>query len=282
VQASHRLAGLAFVALVVSGLLVLSFAGIKPDQPIEVLRNEFPMILPPGKCTFTFSVVAKEDIRLMELRFEVLAPVDLIANDLVDPEWEQGPADGPEDVLKNVRKLSWFEEATSELGIEGETFQQTISLEGGELDLLIRDYSATIGSRLGPGLLGRNVTANVPLAFGVIMNVTEHQYFEGGMDFFVKPSVNLRNLLISHNENETRYVADEEVREGQDRLPISMVTRGIVSVESVKTDDTITVVMGAEPLQFARDLDAPAALLQVIRVYLDGEAYGEPIVNVVR
>ena len=37
-QASHRLAGLAFVALVVSGLIVLSFAGVKSDQPVEVLR----------------------------------------------------------------------------------------------------------------------------------------------------------------------------------------------------------------------------------------------------
>jgi hypothetical protein len=276
------LAGLAFVAFVVSGLIVLSFAGVKSDQPVEVLRNEYPMILPPGKCTFSFSVVAKQNIRLVELRFGVLAPVDLIPEELVDPNWEQSPTDGAQDVLENVRKLSWFEEATSEEGIEGEAFDRTISLEGEQFDLTIQDYTASIGSRLGPGLLGRNVTANVPLAFGVIMNETHHQYFEGGLDFFVKPSINLRTLLISHNDNETKYVADDEVREGSDRLPMSTAPRGVVRMENVEIDDTITVVIGAEPLQFVRDPDFPAAILQFIRIYIDGEPHGEPIVNVVK
>ncbi len=276
-----RFIGLAFVAVVLSGLLLITFAPARPGQPIEVLGNEYPQILSLGRSTFSFSVVAREPFKRMEIRFITLTPKDLAESGLIDPAWQQGIS-GLSGVLGNVRKLVWFDEDISQLGISPERLDRTVTLEGRSFDLLVHDYSDSLVSRLGPSLLGRNVTLSVPLVFAVIANQTHYQYLEGNFGFFVKPAINVRSLLISHNNNETKYAADDEIQRGSVLFPISQAPRGIVTVESVDTDDTITVAFGVEPLQFIRDPKGPAALLQMIRVYLDGEPYGETIVNVVR
>lgn len=281
-QTAGRFISLAFVAVVMSGLVLLTFVPAKRDQLLEILRNDYPQILPPGKSTFSFSVVARERFKRLELRFITLTSKDLTSEDLVDPDETGGATRSPDDVLHNLRKLDWFEKGISRLGISPERFNRSLTLEGRNLDLLVLDYSDAVGSRLGPSLLGKDVALSVPLVFAAIVTETGHQYLEGALGFFANPDINLGTLLISHNENETRYVADDEVREGSDRLPISQAPRGVVRVESVETDDTITVAFGIEPLQFTRDPEGPVALLQIVRVYLDGEPYGYPIVNAVR
>jgi hypothetical protein len=273
---------LAFVSLVLSGLLVFTFAGEKPSEPIEILRNQYPQILPLGKSTFGFSMVARNEFERVELRFAILVPRDLLEDELIDPERQFDEGSLPDDILNNVERLSWFVESTSNLGIEPDAVDRTIVVEGREYDLVVEDYSDILARRLGPDLLGRNVTANVPLAYAAMANGTHYQYLEGSLDFFVKPTVNIRSLMVAHNDNETRYIPDDDVWEGSDNLPISRAPRGVIGFESVEADDTITVVIEAEPLQFPAATEGPVALMQMVQVYLDGQPYGDPIINPVR
>jgi hypothetical protein len=230
--------GLAFVCAVISCLALLTFTSTKPENPIEILENDYPRVLSLGRSTFSFSVMA--------------------------------------------RKLGWFGEINSNVGILPHEFCQEISIEGSSYQVLIRDYSDALGSHLGPSLLGGNVTLSAPLVFAAVANETRLQYLEGSFGFFVSPDVNLKSLLISHKERVTKYVSDDEVREDSPSLPISRAPKGIIALESLDVDDTITVSFGIEPLQFDRDPQGPVILLQMIQVYLDGEPFGDPILNVVR
>ncbi len=81
-------------------------------------------------------------------------------------------------------------------------------------------------------------------------------------------------LSISHNERKQTYVPDLQVSYGSEELPLSVAPRGVVEFRSVKKDDTVSIVMNIEP--FA------GFVLQIVKIYADGELYDEPIVNVVR
>lgn len=274
--------GLAFICLVMSCLLLLTFTSNRPEEPIEILGDDYPKILPLGRSTFSFSVMAREQLQRLETRFFILIPRDLRSEELIDPDRQHNASGEPADLLDNVRKLGWFEETNSGVGILPEEFGQEIIIEGSRYQVLLRDYSDTLGSRLGPSLLGRNLSSSSPLVFAAITNRTHQQYLEGCFRFFVSPDVNLKSLLISHNEKQTKYVPDNEVQEDIPNVPISQAPSGIVRFESVDVDDTMTIAFGVEPLQFSRDPHGPALLLQIVRVYIDGEPYGDPIVNVVR
>ena len=213
----------------------------------------------------------------LELRFFVLTPRNLVPDELVVPDRQ---CNSSADLLDNVRKLVWFEETNSDIGILPEEFSQETTIEGSRYGMLLRDYSDVLGSRLGPRLLGGNLSSSSPLVFAAIANETLQQYLEGSSGFFVSPEVNLKSLSISHNEELTKYVPDDEVRE--DLRPISQAPDASVVFESVDVDDTITVAFGVEPLQFSRDSDGPNLMLQMIRLYVDGESFGDPIVNVLR
>jgi len=281
VSSIHRLVALAFVSLVISGLLVFTFAEEKSDQPVEILRNEYPKTLPQGETTFSFSLVAREDLARLEIRFASVTTKDLSPDELIDPDIQENITD-PEDLLDNVMRNVWFVEKTAELGIEPVEDRMEIDIQGSDFDLLVRDYTDMITCHLGPSLLGQNVTRNVPLIFGVFMNETNHQYLEGKLDFFPVPTLNIKALTISHNENETRYIPDDDVWEGSDRLPISSAPRGLAVFESVDRDDTVTVVITVEPGSFSRATDSPIAMLHLISIYIDGERYSEPIANILR
>jgi hypothetical protein len=274
--------GLAFVCAVVSCLALITFTSTEPENPIEILGNDYPRILSLGRSTFSFSVMAREQLERLELRFIILTPRGLRAEEMIDPDRPRNASGDPAEVLKNVRKLGWFEEINSNVGILPHEFRKEISIEGSRYQVLVRDYSDALGSHLGPSLLGGNVTLSAPLVFAAVANETRLQYLEGTFGFFVSPEVNLKSLLISHNERETKYVSDDEVREDSPNLPISRAPKGIIALESLDVDDTITVSFGIEPLQFDRDPQGPVILLQMIQVYLDGEAFGDPILNVVR
>lgn len=276
-ETAGRHIGLAFICLVISCLLLLTFTSDRPEEPIEILGNDYPKILSLGRSTFSLSVMAREQLQRLELRFFVLTPRNLVSDDLVVPDRQ---CNSSADLLDNVRKLVWFEETNSDIGILPEEFFEETTIEGSRYGILLRDYSDVLGSRVGPSLLGGNLSSSAPLVFAAIANDTLQQYLEGSSGFFVSPEVNLKSLSISHNEELTKYIPDDEVREGS--LPISQAPGASVVFESVGVDDTITVAFGVEPLRFSRDSDGPALMLQMIRVYVDGESFGDPIVNVLR
>jgi hypothetical protein len=128
-------------------------------------------------------------------------------------------------------------------------------------------------------VIGSNETANLPLIYAALTNSTGHSlYMEGSSAFFSWSGT--KHIAISHNERKTTYVLEHQISGVSDELPLSAAPRGTPVFESVKKDDTISVVVNIDPL-------TEGALhrlfyLQIIKVYADGELFDEPIVNVLR
>jgi hypothetical protein len=263
-----RVLGIALVSLILASLLILSIAGEAVDQPVEILENMHPTFVTPGRSTFTFSLVARESFEKVQIRFIWATPAKLDALAKVDPSWEAQPGDGPEDVFGNVLKLAWFQNKTSRLGIQPDEFGGSMDVDDSDHAFIIYDYSDIIDY-----LSGRNATKGLPMTFTAIINETRAtNYYEGFTDFIDNPMSNIEILSISHNEKEVRYVPPEQVQEDTGRFPVSEAPRGFVEFDSVEKDDTLTVVFTVEAVQ---------KMIQMIRVYLDGEPFEEPIINVI-
>ncbi len=164
-----RVTGLAMICFIVSALIVFSFAKEASDQPIEVIRNEFPS---PGQTIFTFSLVANEDIEYLELRFSVMYPKILRSEEMVDPEmfasvheaiggYQVRAGNAPQDVLGNIRRLLWFGERMGDLGIFPDSRSRKVTIAGSEYDLLYHDYGPIMDH-----ILGSNDTASMQLVHG--------------------------------------------------------------------------------------------------------------------
>lgn len=274
-ELDRRIIGLALVSLIISALVVFSLAKEVTDQPFEIIRNEFPS---PGETIFTFALVAREDIENLQLRFSVIYPRILRAEEVVDPEffevvhqdiggYQITPGSGPEDVLGNIRRLPWFWEEMDDQGISPDSDTRTVRIGRSEYDLLFHDYS-----RIMDHILGTNETASLQLVHGALVNSTGHCFYMDGGSAFSPGTVKL--LSISHNERKASYVPDVQVSEGSEELPLSTAPHGVVEFESVKRDDTVSVVINIEPYG--------GFVLQIIRVYTDGELHDRPIVNAVR
>jgi len=275
----ERILGLAFVSLLLSGLIVFTLAREKADRPIELLKNQFPSVMPAAETTFSFALVARERIADIRLEFYMVTPAYPVQADLVEPRKQYQAQDGPLDVLANVARLGWFRNRTASVGLVPEEISRTVTVGKSQFRLLLQDYTTPLHA-----ILGENATLKVPLIYGAMINETGYAcYLEGGPNFFAFPELNINVLTISHNEDEKRYVPLDKIWEGSGQLPLSEAPRGVVEFKSVAKDDTMTVILTVEPKTFSppssrRDV----ALIQLIQIYLDGELYDEPVVNVVR
>jgi hypothetical protein len=280
-KTDNRVIGLAVISLIVSGLIVFSFAREVVDQPVEIIKNEIPSI---GETIFTFALVAREDIENLELRFLFLIPDHRVrAEELVVPDafgkvndmiggYHIEPGNGPEDVLANIRRLGWFEERMANQNIVPEEDSTKIEFAGAEYDLLYVDYSQIMDY-----VIGANETANLPLVYAALTNSTGHSlYMEGSSAFY--SWLGTKHIAISHNEKKTTYVLEHQLTGAPDEFPLSAAPRGTPIFESVKRDDTISVVINIDPL--AEGVYNTLFYLQIIKVYADGELFGKPIVNV--
>jgi hypothetical protein len=283
-KTDSRVIGLAVISLIVSALIVFSFAREVVDQPVEIIKNEIPSI---GETIFTFALVAREDIENLELRFLFLVPDHRVrAEELVDPDafglvsdsfpsiggYNIEPGGGPEDVLDNILRLGWFKEKMANLNIAPEEDLAKIEFAGSEYDLLYVDYSQIMDY-----VIGANETANLPLVYAALTNSTGHSlYMEGSSAFY--SWLGTKNIAISHNEKKTTYVLEHQLTGVPDELPLSAAPRGTPIFESVERDDTISIVINIDPL--AEGIYNRLFYLQIIKVYADGELYGEPILNV--
>jgi len=283
-----RVLGIAIVSILLATLLILTIAGDISDQPIEILENEYPMTVPRGEATFTFSLIAREDIENLQIRFTSLSPrrtefdqamwvgaatawtLDTLG--LVDDKKEYQAGDTPEDILANVVKFVWFQNRTEALGIEPETYERTMRVENQELQTTIIDYSPVIEY-----MSGKESTADMPLIYGAMINETGgYLYLEGFSDVIINPIRNIKMLTVTQSDNQTTYIPDDLVWEGSGRMPLSTAPRGVFEFTSVKKDDTITVIFSMEP-----NLIPGPGLLQMIRVYVDGDLFDVPRINLI-
>ncbi len=277
VSMDRRIAGLALVSITLSGLLVFSFAEERSENPIDVLTNEYPDLLPSGEVTMALSIAARRPIKRVDIRSITLTTRDLNTGWLIDPKMEYNESSTPYDVLGNDLRLQWYGEELSRMGLEPRTLNATITLEDSDFSLTCIDYTDIISHLLGTG-----ATANISLAYAVAMNETGYfLWLEGGNDFFVRPNRNIQRLMFSHNENETTYVPEDEIFEGSGLLPLSEAPRGVVSYQSVERDDTISVITTFDTRSVPSATSSPIASVQVIDVLVDGEAQ-RPVINVIR
>jgi len=273
-ESHRRVIGLGVISLIISALLVFSFASEASDGPVEVLKNEFPTA---GGTGFTLALVAREDIEHLQLRFSVLSPEDLSDEEVADPDslerfagdiggYQIEPGSGPADFLGDILRLNWFSERMDGQGIVPENHTATIRIEESEYELLLHDYT-----RMMDHILGKNQTSTLELVFGAAVNATGHSFFFEGGSAFV-PYDDMDILSVSHNDQKVTYVPDHQVSEGT--LPLSAAPRGVLDFEDMERDDTVGIVIRIQPFaDFA---------LQVVKIYADGELFDEPIVNVMR
>jgi hypothetical protein len=277
-----RIVGLALISLILATLIIITIARERIDEPIEIFENEFP----PVSSTFKFALVAREKFENVQIRFAILWERTLEYNQKVDPKKEFNTSSTTEEVLANSIKLSWYRNETALLDIEPEVFDLEMELGGTPTRILIEDYSSMIDS-----LSGREAILGSPLIYGAIVDENGEEYnLEGISGFFVNPTDNIISLRISHNEEEQNYIPDEQIWEGYDRLPLSTAPKGgILSYENVEKDDRLSILLTAAsrvvPEGFGRVVGpgkANFACIEMIRIYLDGELYGEPILNLIR
>lgn len=273
-----RVAGLGAISLILSTLLILTIAGERADEPIEILENDYPKILSRGQTTFSLSLVARRDFETIQVQFTSATPVAVDVTDLVDPRREYGPGDEAGDVFDNMLKYDWFRNRTKGLGIAPESYSRSLTVGATDFHAEVVDYSSVMAY-----LVGHDATLGVPLVYIAMMNEAgDYHYLEGFSEFIVAPERNIKSLSISHNDNETKYVVEDRIREGSDLLPVWEAPRGILEFRQVKKDDTVTAIMTVEPLYIPSALGSDLALVQMMKIYLDGELYGDPIINVVR
>ncbi len=275
----ERVLGLALVSVILSALIVFTLAREKTDRPIEILENRFPSVMPAAETTFSFSIMARQRLEDVRISFCAVTPAYPVQADLLVPMRQYRSDEGPSEVLENLARLTWFRNRTSALGIEPDEIDRTISAGNSQLRMLLLDYTNPLRA-----ILGQNATSKVPLIYGATVNETGHPcYLEGGPNFFPFPELNINVLTISHNEDEKRYVPTDKIRKGSGQLQVSEAPRGIVEFRDVAKDDTITVIATVEPRTFSPPSSRKdIALIQLIRIYINGDPYGEPILNVVR
>jgi hypothetical protein len=268
---------------------MLTIARERVDQPVEILKNDFPSLIEESrKATFSFAMVARKKFQNLQIRFTVLSLRNVRYGDLIDPMRKFNTSDTAEDILANIVKLSWLENETTLLGIEPDEYNQTLWLDGVASRLLLVDYSYILEQ-----LSGRNSILGNPLTYGAIIDENgEAYYLEGVSDFFFTPQENIISLSTSHNAEEQNYLPDDQIWEGSNRLPLSEAPAGgVLDYVGVDKDDTFTVIFtieadssnlppgfGSSPSSAKKDL----SMLQIIRIYLDGELFEEPIINIVK
>jgi hypothetical protein len=288
VKIDKRIVGLALVSVILSTVIMVTIARERIDSPVEILKNDYPSLLEESrKSTFSFAMVARKKVENLQFRFSVLAQKTLKYAEMIDPRKEYNVTDSPDDVLDNVVKLSWLRNETESLGIEPEKYNYTFHFQGAEMQMLLYDYSAIL-----EGISGRGVL-EVPLMFGAIIDSNgEAYYLAGESDFFFAPEENIISLSTSHNAEESNYLPDDQIWEGSNRLPLSEAPGGgVLDYESVDKDDTFAVIFTVEadsenlPEGFGSlpsPTRKPISVIQMVRVYLDGEIFDEPIYNVIQ
>ena len=287
-QIDKRMVGLAIVSIILSTLIMLTVARERIDEPIAILKNDYPRILEESrKATFSFALVARKKFENLQLRFSILSQKNLKFNEMIDPRKEYNATDDPEEVLDNIVKLSWLKNESASIGIEPEKFNYTFRFEDTDCRMVIYDYGCVLES-----LSSQNLILELPLIYaGIIDENGEGYYLAGESDFFFSPEENIVSLSTSHNANESSYIPDDKIWE-ESKLPLSQAPKGgVLDYRSVGKDDTFTVIytveadtenlpegFGSSPSVKKKDI----SLIQVIRVYLDGEIFDQPIVNIMQ
>ena len=287
-KVDKRLIGLAAVSLILSTLIMITIAREKIEKPIEVLKNEYPSALRPSeKSTFSFAVVARKEFQYAAFRFSLLAQKSLRFNDMVDPRRTFNASSSPDEVLDNVVKIRWLRNQTEPLGIKPERTYREFDYEGTKCKMVLYDFGPLLEPLTTPDAVRRT-----PLTYAAIIDENgEWYYFEGTPGFFYRPEDNMVSLSISHNTNETDYLPDDQIWEGSGRLPISQAPPGGLDYAKVHKDDTFTVIFTVEadtsnlPAGFGSSPAPPRkniALIEVVKIYLDGKLYDQPIFNLIQ
>ncbi len=284
VQIDKRIVGLALVSVILSTLIMLTIAGERVEEPVEILKNEYPKILTGRKSTFSFAMVSRKRFENVELMFSMMTTKSLKVKDMIDSRKEYNATDSPDEVLENIVKFSWLKNQTSLLEIEPEKFEREITFQGIGGRMVIYDYTSILAS-----LSGEDIAVEVPLTYCAIIDENGNDYyFEGKSDFFYKPELNMISLTTSHNDNESSYLPEDQAW-GDVKLPMSTAPKGILEYHSVEKDDTFSVIYTVEMTNTPSGFGGPVkegemdlAMVQMIRAYLDGELFDEPILNLIR
>jgi hypothetical protein len=273
-----RVLALGLVSLIVSGLAVFSLAGEEAGDPIRILNSQYPLTYDPGEeDVYSLSILARNREDVIRVDFSIMIPKRLEPVEMVDPGVVFDKSNEAGDVLANSRKYLWFSEQAASLGIEPEIYEGELRIGGRRFSLLVKDFGVLAE------LLGPKSVSNQPLIYGAAINETgESFYLEGFRDFFYRPASNIKSLNIVQGDEETDFVPEDQRLEGSGDLPLSSAPRGSVVFNSGQRDDILKVSFSVKVFSLPQgSYQRELAFMQFIRIYLNGEVCGDPIVNLV-
>lgn len=278
------LVSIMLIALISSGLIVLSLAGEEVRRPLEVLKNVHPerlhafgSVTTKEKMDFSLGLLARGEFRTLEIQYATLVQANpsftqenLTVSGLSAPEIASMIRPVAILLAETDNELVPFEE------IEVQVVKGNRTYEGVFYDFpLVRLYS-------NPSLSDKVYTS-----FLILGNGTQPLYFAGYSEFFLKrfggfldiqrplgaPEItsSIQKLRIWRNDNATSYSSAEDAQEGWrsiDELPDfgTVVFQGVRKNERFSIDFTIEIP------------ERPSGMIaQVIRIYADGEMVGNVV-----
>jgi hypothetical protein len=260
-----RLAGIAFVAVIVSTAYVLTLALTRHQAlPLVMLQNTYPQqitsIEKEGKrFSFAYAFLARRDISQLEIRFCLLhsSPVPEIRGNVTEFDFAD---------YEDVGILEDY------LGVgEAPVDQFEVNLDGepGAKIMRVYDLSRAIQPFSSPGS-----TDSIYSVFGVLLAGNGSSTFLRGIsDFFYEREMNVEYLVVAQGEREDSYSSgDSHGGSTMEEAPKG----GAVILKDVKKGETVmiqfTVVPHIESMpERTWNKNYQREFYQVVRAYADGE-----------
>ncbi len=267
---SRGYAGVILIAIVFSTILTAFLVGERPDELIEVIRNDAPEMSSAAdqKYGYAYTIVFRRDFDEVKVKFSWLRNVPMLT--------ATGDTIGA--LLPNLLKMDTFGEMLSAFGAQPEETEQGVWPEGwpnGD-ELLLLDYSGPLGAGM------KDQSELVHSIYLIVLKDGQISYYEGIADYFPerewrfpysqdpKPVRDPRasgTIEFGLDENRTKYVSAGEKRlfpelPTLDELP----PYGELVFRDVKKDQRLTVLT----FIYGRSLGYRSQK-ELIRVYIDGE-----------
>ncbi len=264
------------MALVTSGLVVLTLAREPIAEKIVLLKNEFPEILVPqasltssDRMDFSFAVLSRHEFSRLEIRYSILAQSE-------GPSRNLSSGESLSDLARDTVPISALVNETENQFVPSDVLDVLAEYRGRSLPGLFYDFPLV---RI---YSDESLSGDVQTSFLLLQNGTQVLYLEGPSDFFfyrlggfkevklpgggeIRSSI--ARLRIWRNEQAETYSSEARVPTGWRDISESPGF-GTVLFEDVAKNERFTVDFTVETPE-----RPPGMIAQVIRVYGDGELY---------
>ncbi len=267
----RRLAAILAIAAISSTAVVSLFFREKVAGPIEILRRDWNLpvdeegrlLIPTeeGRFAYTLSLVAREPIVELELRFAVLINRTSVTN--------ASAHQTPHEQIRGMREvgdLIQTLEAHSSLPATGsQEAKIEVEWRRARHQTMVLDFTESL-EPLSPTESTRRL--HTVHAFMFDPKGTLSRYYRGSRDLFLDREETIVDITIQRNDNLTRYA--QRATEAAGTVPLSLApSTGTIRFGGLRKDDRISVTVAFNPAE----VETKEALMHVVLLYVNSEYY---------